>query len=90
MVGQILKSLVCHGQEAVTVFRIGKLLDDECQSAAVCRVKFALGIPQRREVDVANLFALFGLRVRPGVLPGMKRQLRTFRDRLVWPEAYLV
>src|ERR1035441_2335763 len=83
---QLANSRVGIRQKLVAIFRAGQLFDDEGEAATVRGVEFALGVSQRCQVDVADLLALLRFRVGADVLPGVKGQLRAFRDRLVGTE----
>src|SRR4249919_2041223 len=72
MVGQVADGLVGMRQKLVTILWTSQLFDDEGEAATVRRVEFALGVPQRGQVDVADLLALLRFRVRPGILPCME------------------
>ena len=86
VVSQLADRRVGIRQELVAIFRAGQLLDDEGKAAAVRGVEFALGVSERRQVDVADLLPFLRFRVGTGVPPCMKGQLRAFRDRLVGTE----
>ena len=67
VLGELVQAGVCLLQEVVPLVWAGQLLDDERQPVAAGRVEFALSVAQRREIDMADLLALLGLRIWPGV-----------------------